>query len=99
MPRNWRFRPHDPTLVRQLSSELRVSPLLAQVLLARGLERNAGEFLNSRLTGLHDPEQLPGLAAAADRVVEAIRGGRRITVYGDYDVDGVTATAACCGTV
>lgn len=93
MPKTWRFLPHDPSLVRQLSSELGVSPLMAQVLIARGLNAQASDFLNGRLTALHDPELLPGLADAADRIVAAIRGQRRITIYGDYDVDGVTATA------
>ena len=93
MPRTWRFLAHDPSRVRQLSSDLCVSPLVAQVLIARGLGEQAGEFLNARLTGLHDPELLPGVAEAADRIVSAIRSQRRITIYGDYDVDGVTATA------
>ncbi|HEX4070009.1 MAG TPA: single-stranded-DNA-specific exonuclease RecJ [Planctomycetaceae bacterium] len=93
MPRNWRFLAHDPSRVRQLSSDLQVSPLMAQVLIARGLGDQATEFLNPKLTGLHDPEVLPGVAEAADRIVSALRSQRRITIYGDYDVDGVTATA------
>jgi single-stranded-DNA-specific exonuclease len=93
MPRIWRFLPHDPALVGQVASELRVSPLMAQVLIARGLRHEAPHFLNSRLSALYEPELLPGLADAADRIVSAIRAGRRITIYGDYDVDGVTATA------
>jgi single-stranded-DNA-specific exonuclease len=93
MPRVWRFLPHDPTLVGQVAAELRVSPLMAQVLIARGLQHQAGDFLNSRLSALYEPDLLPGLTEAADRIVSAIRAGRRITIYGDYDVDGVTATA------
>jgi single-stranded-DNA-specific exonuclease len=93
MPRTWRYLAHDPSRVRQLSSHLHVSPLVAQVLIARGLGESAEEFLNARLTGLHDPELLPGIGDAADRVVSAIRSQRRITIYGDYDVDGVTSTA------
>jgi single-stranded-DNA-specific exonuclease len=93
MPRTWRFLPHDPALVGQVASELRVSPLMAQVLIARGLRHEASDFLNSRLSALYEPDLIPGLADAADRVVSAIRSGRRITIYGDYDVDGVTATA------
>ena len=93
MPRTWRFLPHDAALVGQVASELHVSPLMAQVLIARGLQHEAPHFLNSRLSALCEPELLPGLADAADRIVSAIRAGRRITIYGDYDVDGVTATA------
>ena len=93
MPRTWRFLPHDAALVGQVAADLRVSPLMAQVLIARGLQHEAPNFLNSRLSALHEPELLPGLPDAADRIVSAIKAGRRITIYGDYDVDGVTATA------
>src|SRR5262249_13070860 len=50
-------------------------------------------FLAKKLTQLHDPERLPGVSAAADRIVSALKSQRRITVYGDYDVDGVTAVS------
>ncbi len=95
MPKVWRFRPHDESRVRQLSSELRVSPLVAQVLVARGYATGAEAtaFLSAKLVDLHEPEMLPGLIAAVDRIVAAIEAKRRITIYGDYDVDGVTATS------
>ncbi|MFN9721385.1 MAG: single-stranded-DNA-specific exonuclease RecJ [Planctomycetota bacterium] len=95
MARRWSFHPHDEAGIRRLCSSLRVSPLLAQVLIARGCSDAsvAQEFLNPRLTDLHDPSQLPGIDQAADLIVEAMKGGRRITIYGDYDVDGVTGTS------
>ncbi len=95
MPKVWRFLPHDESRVRQICAQMRVSPLMSQVLIARGMtERTAAlEFLEAKLLDLHEPELLPGIPAAADRVVEAINAKRRITIYGDYDVDGVTATS------
>jgi len=95
MPRTWRFSPHDEAIVRDLCTRLRLSPLTAQVLVARGYagEHEAAQFLNAKLTDLHDPDELPGVCEAAERIVAAIRSGRRITIYGDYDVDGVTATS------
>lgn len=95
MPRPWLFRPHDPAAINQLSRELRLSPLVAQVLIARDLAQasEARAFLNAELTDLFDPSQLPGVDQAAERIVAAIRDKRRITIYGDYDVDGVTATS------
>ena len=95
MTRIWRYSNHDEADVRQLSAHLRVSPLTAHVLIARGYDSSekAAGFLDPRLADLHDPELLPGVAEAADRIVAAIKSGRRITIYGDYDVDGVTATA------
>ena len=95
MERRWRIAPHDVTQVRELSRTLRISPLVAQVLSARGCA-TAGEaelFLAKKLADLHDPELLPGVSEAADRIVAAVQQGRRITIYGDYDVDGVTATS------
>ena len=95
MPRNWSFQPHDAAAIRQLAQELRVSPLVAQVLIARGfLTRDYAQgFLDARLVDLRDPNLLPGVSEATDRIVAAMQAGRRITIYGDYDVDGVTATS------
>jgi len=95
MPKEWRFSPFDQASVQSLAGRLNVSPVLAQILAARGLDCpvRAGAFLDARLTELHDPERLPGAAAAADRIVDALKQNRRITIYGDYDVDGVTATS------
>lgn len=95
MAKPWRFLPYDAGRVKDLSIQLPVSPVLAQVLSARGYEDadTARVFLNSKLNELHDPELLPGVPAAADLIVAAVQAGRRITIYGDYDVDGVTATS------
>ncbi|MFN0050844.1 MAG: single-stranded-DNA-specific exonuclease RecJ [Planctomycetales bacterium] len=85
----------DEAEVKHLAAHLRVSPVLAQVLAARGFvsPEAAGAFLDAGLMELHEPELLPGVSAAADRIVAALQAGRRITIYGDYDVDGVTATS------
>lgn len=95
MPRQWRFAVHDPGMVGQLSRRLGCSPLVAQVLAARGVTsaEQARRYLSAKLADLHDPGLLPGVTAAAERIVAAIRAGRRISIYGDYDVDGVTATS------
>ncbi|MEC7556778.1 MAG: single-stranded-DNA-specific exonuclease RecJ [Planctomycetota bacterium] len=95
MARIWRYAVHDAPRVKSLSASLGVPALVAQVLLARGVEsaEDAREFLSARLTDLHDPSLLPGIDEAADRVVSAIGDGRQITIYGDYDVDGVTGTS------
>ena len=94
-PRPWRIAGHDEPRVRQVSGALNISFLLAQVLVARGCtsSEDAETFLRSSLMDLHDPELLPGVAEAADRIVSALQAKRRITIYGDYDVDGVTATS------
>jgi len=95
MPRNWTFALHDSAVIGRLSRDLDCSPLLAQVLAARGLltKADAALFLQTRLMDLHDPNLLPGVSEAAERILAALNAGRRITIYGDYDVDGVTATS------
>lgn len=87
--------PHDRGAIGRICSEMNCSPLLAQVLAARGLHdgREARQFLDAKLTDLHEPALLPGADEAAERIVSAFRAGRRITIYGDYDVDGITATS------
>jgi len=95
MSTRWRLLPHDPERIRLLSHQAKVSPLVAQILLNRGLVEPAAAraFLDARLAHLHDPEMLPGAAEAADRIARAVRDGRKIVVYGDYDVDGVCGTS------
>ena len=95
MPRTWRFLPHDAGRIQRLASSLSVSPLTAQVLIARGLDdlKLAKTFLSGTLHDLHAPEELPDIPGAVDRMARAIRDKRRITIYGDYDADGVTSVA------
>ena len=95
MSKVWRFPPYDEAVVKRLAVELKKPVLIAQILAARGFENGeqASEFLSARLVDLHAPELLPGVPEATDRIVSAIEAKRRITIYGDYDVDGVTSTA------
>jgi single-stranded-DNA-specific exonuclease len=78
-----------------LSGELSCSPLLARLLLRRGISdpEVARSFLRPKLLDLHDPFLLPGMEAATKRILRAIRDRQRITIFGDYDADGVSSTA------
>jgi single-stranded-DNA-specific exonuclease len=91
----WRLKSFDDARVRTLSHEAGVSSLVAQLLLNRGVSDPscARAFLEAKLTQLHDPELLPGAAESAERLVRAVREGRKIVIYGDYDVDGVCGTS------
>lgn len=91
----WHLLPHDRTAIEQLSRALRVPPILAQLLLNRRITESAAaeKFLDCPMSGLLEPELLPGVEAAVDRLLVAIQEQKKICVYGDYDVDGVTATA------
>jgi single-stranded-DNA-specific exonuclease len=93
--RRWNVAPPDPSAAAELAGRLKTSPLLAQVLLNRGLRKPDActEFLRPNLRCLHDPFLIPNLRKAAERVARAVRDKEKIVVYGDYDVDGITATA------
>jgi single-stranded-DNA-specific exonuclease len=95
MAKRWLIHPHDPQRIADLARAARVPAVVAQLLLCRGIHdpRLAQEFLTCRLSDLRDPQTLPGIPQAAERVYAAVRDGRRITIYGDYDVDGVSGTS------
>ena len=78
-----------------LAQSLKVSPLIAQVLINRQLHKadNARSFLSPKLTDLIEPEQMYGVPEAAEHVQRAIEEGKKISIYGDYDVDGITSVA------
>ena len=92
--KRWRIAEPDAQ-AGALAEAAGLSSLLGQVLLQRGL-RSADEvrrFLDPSLGDLYDPAGLPGVVRAAERIVQAVRDGQRIVIYGDYDVDGITATS------
>jgi single-stranded-DNA-specific exonuclease len=93
--KTWHLVPHDRGAVDRLGREANVTPIVAQLLLNRGIRdaEQARRFLSAPFKGLHDPALLPGAAAAAERILAAVREQRRICVYGDYDVDGLTGTS------
>ncbi len=78
-----------------LMKQLGVPEMVARLLCRRALTdpQLADRFLTPKLSHLHDPALLPGIDDAADRILAAIAAGRPIVIYGDYDVDGITAAA------
>jgi len=90
----WTLAPPQPLLAEPLAARLKISPLLAQCLLNRGLsEPGAIEtFLAPRLKNLADPFLLPNMNAAVERLLLAHEQNEPLVIFGDYDVDGVTST-------
>jgi len=78
-----------------MANKMKNAPLVAQILHNRGIDDpdEARCFLAPKLTELHDPLELPGVAVAAKCLAAAAQGGEKIVIYGDYDVDGMTGTA------
>ncbi len=76
-----------------IANELGISGVTAEIIYNRGYKTGdrARAFLTSSLEGMHDPYLMQDMDKAVDRVLEAIEKREKITVYGDYDVDGVTA--------
>jgi len=93
--KQWVFRDSDERRSRRLAEAIGVSPLVAHLLVNRGIAEPdaARAFLAPDLNGLHDPMLLPDMDKAVGRIRRAIAGGERLLVYGDYDADGVTATS------
>lgn len=92
----WQLQPVADEKVRHdLSSQLHVSPTMAQLLANRGLkEADAAQaFLQPDLQTVHDSHQLHDMDKAVERIEQAIAANEKITVYGDYDADGITSTA------
>ncbi len=90
----WTIAPADPR-ADQFAKSLKVSGLLAQLLINRGVKdvEAASAFLRPRLTDLISPDMLSGIKDAAKRIQSAILQKQKITLYGDYDVDGITGVA------
>lgn len=89
----WRAVQFDETQAAALAVEISCSPVLARLLVARGITeaRAAQEFLHPALSQLHPPLLMAGMAAAVERLEAALDRKEKILIYGDYDVDGTTA--------
>ncbi|MBQ5679587.1 MAG: single-stranded-DNA-specific exonuclease RecJ [Rikenellaceae bacterium] len=81
--------------VADLVAGQRISPVLANLLVQRGIDTNekASRFFNPRLEELHDPFLMKDMGRAVERIERAVKNREKIMVYGDYDVDGTTAVA------
>ncbi len=94
----WRFATTpdaSPADLERFAHEIRMPPLMARLLYNRGIRdsASAAAFLSPRFRDLCPPELLPQIDRAASRIAAAVASGDKITLYGDYDVDGITGTA------
>ncbi|MEW6418810.1 MAG: DHH family phosphoesterase [Nitrospirota bacterium] len=95
MHRRWLVNRTNPEYIAYLSKTSSVSPALAQILINRGI-KTPGEintFLNPHISHLSDPFDIEGMGIAVNRIMAASKSGERVLVHGDYDVDGLSATA------
>ncbi|MGA2092969.1 MAG: DHH family phosphoesterase, partial [Sedimentisphaerales bacterium] len=92
--KTWVITPPDARS-GQLAKSLNISTLVAQLLINRGIAdaQSGSAFLRPKLSDLISPELLPGVIGASQRIKRAVLQKQKITIYGDYDVDGITGVA------
>ncbi len=93
LQKRWRvMEPPAPDQLQMLGDH---PPLVARLLYQRGFRdaQEAGDFLSEAQSPLHDPQDLPEMALAVERLERARRDGETVAVFGDFDADGVTGTA------
>lgn len=99
MDKKWLVPPglsaEESSAIKAISAELKVPKLVAELLVRRGLktETEIREFFHPDLSQLLDPFLFPDMEKAVKRIIQAIKAQELVTIYGDYDVDGTTATA------
>jgi single-stranded-DNA-specific exonuclease len=91
----WKIAAPQEQQAAEIAASLQIPALLAQCLINRGCTtaESASTYLEPRLAKLSDPFTLPNMQAAVKRLFQAHRDQERFVIFGDYDVDGVTATA------
>ncbi len=91
---HWRLCPVDTEQAAALERELRCPAPIARLLTSRGIGiEQARQFFHPSIDDLFEPMLLLGMPAAVRRIQKAVAAGEPILIYGDYDVDGTTATA------
>ncbi|MCX5656845.1 MAG: single-stranded-DNA-specific exonuclease RecJ [Candidatus Omnitrophica bacterium] len=101
MQRDWQVLEQRYQEINKISESLGISRFLAQLLVNRGINHSddAERFLNPRLSNLHDPFLFRSMENTVQRIRKAIRKKEKILIYGDYDVDGITAMAVLIKTL
>ena len=94
MEKKWHILQPDARAVKELSARLDCHPFTAIVLLNRNLtsDQEASDFITPSLNKIRSPFTLKDMNAAVERIYRAIKDHEKILIFGDYDVDGLTAT-------
>ena len=94
MKDHWHMFNPDPAIIKELSQKLSCHPVTAGVLINRNIQtfQAATDFLSTSLNNLRSPFALKDMDVAINRIYTAITGNEKILIFGDYDVDGITAT-------
>lgn len=95
LQRRWKLVPTDAGKAEALFQELRIHPVLCNILVQRGIDsyQKAKAFFRPSLDDLHDPFLMKDMDKAVTRIMQAFETSEKILVFGDYDVDGTTSVA------
>ena len=95
MKRRWKILPLDRQKSDLLRQSLKISPVICDILVQRGIEtfEQSKKYFRPELNELHDPWLMKDMDRAVERIIRAVTNNERILVFGDYDVDGTTAVA------
>ena len=91
----WQYPRVDEGSVNSLSRNLNIHPVTAEILVRRGFKRanEANFFLRPNESASLNPRNMKGMGAVRERIIKAVSNKERITIYGDYDADGIPGTA------
>lgn len=95
MNKKWEYILKDDSKVKEVAFEHNISEIIATVLLNRGISesKDIDNFIHPKLDNLYDPFLLNDMSIAVERIVKAKELNEKITIYGDYDADGITSIA------
>jgi single-stranded-DNA-specific exonuclease len=95
MEKRWNILKADPATVAALHEQLKISPILCELLVQRGIVdfEAARKFFRPQIEHLHSPWLMKDMKKAVERIQTAFDKEEKILVYGDYDVDGTTSVA------
>lgn len=95
MEKRWNILKADPAIVAALQEQLKISPILCELLVQRGIVDfdAAKKFFRPQIEHLHSPWLMKDMKKAVERIQTAFEKEEKILVYGDYDVDGTTSVA------
>lgn len=91
----WVYPEKNPAFLQKIVAEFNIHPIIAQILISRGYKtvEEVHEFLYAKLPNLHSPDLFPDMDRAVERIVKSLKDQEPILIYGDNDVDGMTAAA------
>ena len=93
--KRWKLKSFNHSAAKKLCDELRIHPLICNMLNIRGIKTfdQAKAFFRPQLSELHDPFLMKGMNIAVERILTSIKENEKILIYGDYDVDGTTSVS------